>query len=281
MEAAGLGIGIAGLLGLFSACLEAIDKVKAYKSFTTDADALNVQCDNHRLRLEYWGRNVGLANGQLSADYYQRLDDDKTRSSVADLLRIIHSVLGSDGGSKQTGRGITGLLKNTTLGATANHPRTRQGAAESKTRKLTWALGGKGDRTVQVKLLGDLVQQLHNVVPPERTGSTHPTPDISSHEALRGTDALGKAQTPGTQSELGSLLAEFRQALAQEEAETRREIHAWVQGQRSPNERYEDSRSKRLSGTCDWILTRPAYIRWSAPELPIRGSAVRLDAKGS
>lgn len=54
-----------------------------------------------------------------------------------------------------------------------DQPRTRQGAAESKICKLTWALGGKGDRIVQVKLLGNLVQQLHYLVPPERADGTH------------------------------------------------------------------------------------------------------------
>jgi hypothetical protein len=51
IKAAGLGIGIAGLAGLFSARLEAIDKVKSYKSFTADADTLNVQYDAYRLTL--------------------------------------------------------------------------------------------------------------------------------------------------------------------------------------------------------------------------------------
>lgn len=218
MEAAGLGIGIAGLAGLFSACLEAIEKVKAYKSFTSDADALNVQYDAHRLRLERWGRSVGLASGQLSADHHQRLDDSQTSSAIADLLRIINNILGSDGGSKPTRRGLTGLLQDAALGAGVDHPRTRQGVTESKTRKLTWALGGKGDRTVQVKLLGNLVQQLHYLVPPQQADGTHPTPDVSSGDTSRGTDPLSKVQTPETQSQPG-WLAEIRQALAQVQGE--------------------------------------------------------------
>lgn len=52
MEPVGLGIGVIGLAGLFTACLYVTDRAKAFKSFTFDSDALQVQFDAHRFRLE-------------------------------------------------------------------------------------------------------------------------------------------------------------------------------------------------------------------------------------
>lgn len=173
MEVAGLGIGIAGLVGLFSSCLEAIDKVKDYKSSTFDPDALNVQFDAERLRLQHWGCNVGLEleNGRLSTSHHERLNDNKLRSMVEDLLRIIHDILKSDERFDQSGNGKAGLSSNV-ASSRANQPRrTRERVARSRTSRVIWARGGgKGDRTAQVTQLGSLVQHLYNLVPPIESG---------------------------------------------------------------------------------------------------------------
>lgn len=144
MEVAGLGIGIAGLVGLFSSCLEAIDKVKDYKSSTFDPDALNVQFDAERLRLQHWGCNVGLEleNGRLSTSHHERLNDNKLRSMVEDLLRIIHDILKSDERFDQSGNGKAGLSSNV-ASSRANQPRrTRERVARSRTSRVIWARGG-------------------------------------------------------------------------------------------------------------------------------------------
>ncbi|KAI6777808.1 uncharacterized protein J7T54_002844 [Emericellopsis cladophorae] len=247
-------------------CKEAIDRVKDYQSFASDSASLSVQLNAHRVRLERWGRSVGLDNGQLSAEHDPLLDDDQTRSMVGSLLTIINSTLGSDGRQYQA-RGVPTNL-DATLG-NINQLRTLDGVG-SRRRKLTWALGGKGDRTMQITQLGKLVQHLHDLVPPGRVATTPPTTDLGSLDAFRGAGPLGTTPRPGTQSEhvwlaeIRQTMAEYRQALAEVQAETRREVHAWLLGRPSPNERYDESRNKRLPGTCDWILSRPIFARWSA-----------------
>jgi hypothetical protein len=224
MEPAGLVIGIAGLAGLFSSCLEAIDRVKDYRSYASDSGSLIVQLDAHRVRLERWGHDVGFENGRLSADHDRRLDDTQTRSVIEDLLTIINGTLGSDGRPHQAGSGHTHL--DATLGNT-NQPRTLEGVG-SRRRKLTWALGGKGDRTVQVTQLGKLVQLLHDLVPPDRVASTRPTTDVGSLEALRGAGPLDSTPRPGTRSEhvwlaeIRQTMAELRQTLAEARGEMAR-----------------------------------------------------------
>ncbi|KAH7129676.1 hypothetical protein B0J13DRAFT_563207 [Dactylonectria estremocensis] len=52
MEPVGLAIGAAGLAGLFSSCLEAVDKVQSYKSFKTDSHVFDAQFRAKKLRFE-------------------------------------------------------------------------------------------------------------------------------------------------------------------------------------------------------------------------------------
>ncbi|KAM0646804.1 hypothetical protein ACHAO3_008397 [Verticillium nonalfalfae] len=209
MEPAGLGVGIVGLAGLLSSSLDILDKVKTYQSFVADSDVLNAQFEAWQLLFERWDHSVG-DTGLLSAE---------TRTVVEDIRSLALKILDANNAS-QTGRRKGGLPNNATLGA-VNQPRTRDGAAVSRRRQVAWALWGKGDRTGQVTQLADLVQRLHDLVPPDRG-----------------------------------------------ETETRRAMRSWVLGQHSPNERYEDSRRRRLPDTCGWVFTRPDFVRWSSRDSP-------------
>jgi hypothetical protein len=72
---------------------------------------------------------------------------------------------------------------------------------------------------------GMVVQQVHDLVPPDRAASTRSTRDNRSLEALRGTDSQSNVPGPGTELEHGSLaefcrtLIELRQALAETQGE--------------------------------------------------------------
>lgn len=207
MEPAGVALGIIGLAGLFSSCIELVQKVQLYKSFRSDSSILDVQLRAEKLRLEHWGRSVGLAqantNGggggstsvsmqkapphshddkKIEANFFDAskhthqhpaLQDAETLSTAWDILSIIRHVLEEEDAAntskdpsqptpiRRTG---SGLSKDPLLpfgGATS----------DSKRRKLTWALWGKGERTDRVKLIGMLVQQLHNLVPVQGGGA--------------------------------------------------------------------------------------------------------------
>ncbi|KAH7124486.1 ankyrin-1, partial [Dactylonectria macrodidyma] len=67
MEPIGLAVGIAGLAGLFSSCLEVVEKVNSYRSFGSDSHVLDAQFKSEKLRLEQWGRAVGLDQGNKAA----------------------------------------------------------------------------------------------------------------------------------------------------------------------------------------------------------------------
>ncbi|KAH7124619.1 prion-inhibition and propagation-domain-containing protein [Dactylonectria macrodidyma] len=271
MEPFGLAVGIAGLAGLFSSCLEAVEKVQSYRSFGADSQVLDTQFKAEKLRFEQWGRQVGFDRGTPSADHHQALDDPDISSAVRDLLLIIDNICNANGASRRPLLAGTGLAQDELFRASQAQP-SRTTPSESKRRKLAWALGGRGERTEQVNLLGRVVQQLHNLVPPDSAKVTRPGHGPNS----AGTDA--KMPLQGTFSH-HAWLTELRQILARIDgeikAETRREVHTWLLGRHSANELYDDSIQKRLDGTCDWILDQPAFLRWLSHDFP-KGTAKLL-----
>ncbi|KAH7113082.1 hypothetical protein EDB81DRAFT_611924, partial [Dactylonectria macrodidyma] len=126
-----------------------------------------------KLRFEQWGRHVGFDRGTLSADHHQTLDDPDISSAVRDLFPIIDNICKANGASRRPLLAGTGLSQYDLFRASQAQP-SRTALSESKRRKLVWALGGRGERTEQVNPLGRVVQQLHNLVPPDGAKATRP-----------------------------------------------------------------------------------------------------------
>ena len=82
MEPVSLGI---GLVGLIDPLIQLTGILKAYRSFTTDSDALNAQFEAERLRFERWKRSVGPDTNLFV--------DQHTRSVVENLLSVIDNIL--------------------------------------------------------------------------------------------------------------------------------------------------------------------------------------------
>ncbi|RYP68260.1 hypothetical protein DL771_006762 [Monosporascus sp. 5C6A] len=271
MEPVSLAVGITGLAGLaslFNTCLDAVVRVQSYNDFKDDSQTLDVQFNAEKLRFEKWGQAVGLDPEKLPADHHHALDDPDTFSAVQDLLRTIHKIYNANGISpRRPFLAGTQLAKDGLF--SASHARPSHGApSESKRRKLAWALGGKEERADQVKLFRELVQQLHDLVPPDGAKSTRPI--------RRATGLSSDAPVPlqGVSSSKGNWPAELQQILDHLEekikAETRRELHAWLLGRYSPNDLYDDATQKRLDGTCEWILHRPIFLYWLSPAFPAK-----------
>ncbi|KFA79119.1 hypothetical protein S40288_09965 [Stachybotrys chartarum IBT 40288] len=162
MEPVGLAVGIAGLAGLFSSCLEAIERVKDYRSFETDSQTLNAHFEADRLRFKRWGHSVGLELGQLLADHHELLDDERTVIIITGLLKFINDILHRT--SPQEGRGKAKPSSSRALGSHDAH----SVVGGLRRRKLSWALGGKEEHSLHVELFRRSIQQLHNLVPPDR-----------------------------------------------------------------------------------------------------------------
>ncbi|WYZ35989.1 hypothetical protein EsH8_X_000636 [Colletotrichum jinshuiense] len=95
MEPVGLAVGVAGLAGLFSSCLEAVERFDSYKNFGRDSRSLAIQFEADKHRFEQWGRAVGIENGKLSDSHHPALDDTQKLAIVHKLLASIQD-FGSD-----------------------------------------------------------------------------------------------------------------------------------------------------------------------------------------
>ncbi|RYO99304.1 hypothetical protein DL763_001583 [Monosporascus cannonballus] len=266
MEPIGLAVGIVGLAGLFSSCLEAIEKVHSYRAFGSDSHILDAQFMAEKLCFEKWGRAVGLDQVK-PGDHHHALDDPVTATAVREHLAIIQEICRTDDAPPRPSAGSVlaqdGLFP-------ASRPRPYHGAPSgSRRQKLAWALRGKGERIEQVNLLRRLVQQLHNLVPPGGAMATRPVHGGTFAPVPQQGSVAGPGLMPGRRAfQTRRLrLPDFGNFLPN--SETRQNLHAWLLGRYFPNERYDDSRKKKLPGTCDWILERPAFLRWISPDFPV------------
>ncbi|KAM6517781.1 hypothetical protein FSOLCH5_006549 [Fusarium solani] len=271
METAGLVIGVAGVAGLFNSCLEAVDKVQSYQTFGTDSHVLDTRFKVARARFERWGPGVGIEQGKLLPDHHSALDDKDTSTVVTDVLHIIIKAICDASNAPPRRTRAAGPGDDDSSGLHRPYAVT----SESRRRKMTWAFWGKVGRTEQVELFEKLVQELHNLVPPNTGESTRRAhkPDTGRTDTVALGMDLNIGTTLPSNQEQG--LPRVTRGLSRYggswlgsrgRLETRRELHSWL-GRCSPNERYHDSLQKRVNGTCDWILDRPAFRHWLAIEL--------------
>lgn len=188
MEPAGLAVGLVGLAGLFSSCLEVVDRFDSWKNFGSDSQSLGSRFRAEKLRLEKWGETVGFERGTLSRDHHEALDDARIISKVREHLLIIEDICSNTNDASLLVAGTDaepakhGLLPG---GQFQLYPST---LSKSRTQRVKWALRDKAKCIAQVENLGRLVQDLHNLVPPDGTKGTRTARGRAGNVALGHTD---------------------------------------------------------------------------------------------
>ncbi|KAJ4122790.1 hypothetical protein NW768_010235 [Fusarium equiseti] len=245
MEPVGLAVGVVGLAGLFSTCLDALQRLDSYKTASRDSRQLDAQLSATIHLFERWGEGVGINQGKLSKDHHRDLDDPRTFAVIQRLLGSINEFL-------QTSNNVPKKNLDFTI--------PNQGPEKiSRWEKTAWALRGRLKQTNQVQTLASLVADLYNIIPPTDTPS-----DEQNKPSIDGSYA----------DEMRELLGKIEEQLKAEEI---RDLLTWL-GSPSTNSIYDDSRDKRLDKTCEWILQRKQFLEWNVPSrsskvLWIRGPA--------
>lgn len=161
MEIAGLGIGIVSLAGLFSTCLDVIDRIDSYRDYATDSSAILAKLDADKLLFQQWGVAVGMDNGVLKDQHHRNLDDPVTLAAVQKILLSIRGIADeSDEGPNDKSADSRRSGVN----------RFRGGI--SRRTKVEWSLRGKAKFLTLSQCLGDLVQRLRALVPPDSSSTT-------------------------------------------------------------------------------------------------------------
>lgn len=182
MEAVGLAVGVAGLAGLFSACIDCFELVQRGRYHGRDYLLLETKFTNQRLRLRTWGRACGLTN-ENAEDASDILGDHELRASVENTLAHLFALF-RDGRALRTKYGlkedqpsqgllssgstkIGAMVSNRLSGGRLGHMLQELGDTVSRTQKeakmttkVRWAIEDKAKFSELVQHMKDLIDDL-------------------------------------------------------------------------------------------------------------------------
>lgn len=169
MEPVGLTVGIVGLAGLFSVCLDVIDKVDSYKDFGVESRSIVAQFEADKYLFTKWAQDVGLDKEQLEGKFNNSLDNPKTCFIVHNILSSIQEIFSKT-------EGIVSNLQSVVEAGPKSFPdgifvlngrKTRQDreGAISKRGRIGWSFRNKAKFIFQVQQFEALVQRLNSLVP--------------------------------------------------------------------------------------------------------------------
>ncbi|RYP81670.1 hypothetical protein DL769_001902 [Monosporascus sp. CRB-8-3] len=245
MEPVGLAVGITGLAGLFSVCLDVIDKVDSYRDYGVDSRSITAQFEAEKHLFKIWARDVGFENRNLKDNHHERLDSPDTRAIVEKLLASINEIF------SQSESHVSNLAPKN------QNKIQKDDAIISKKDRIGWTLRGKQRFTAQVQQFGALVQKLYSLVPPNSPGDGV-NANTGPQRADRG--SLNDEWFANSQR----ILIEMQKRI---ENDARKELEIWLDASWN-NDLYDNFVRRRLNGTCKWILNRTAFLDWVSPEFP-------------
>ncbi|KAJ5332998.1 ankyrin-2 [Penicillium brevicompactum] len=167
MEAVGLAVGVIGLAGLFSSCLDVLERFDSWKDFNNDSRALALRFEADKLRFENWGQTVGIGQNDSSDYHHESLNDPRTLETVEGLLSVIREI-GSDSEIRFPS-GVSGPHARPAKGGLSSKATVHR--PESRRRRLGWAMRDKAKRIAQVEQFAQLVDRLYILVPLTGSGN--------------------------------------------------------------------------------------------------------------
>lgn len=165
MEAVGLAIGIAGLAGLFSTCLDLIDKANSYRDYGPESRSVVAQFEADKLLFRRWAKSVGIEEGNPKDNHHSALDNPATALVVVKILSSIQETF------NETESALLNMQHVSTADPSSKGFDYTQGLSQnvkskvstSKRHKIGWALMGKAKFIQQVLQFGALVQRLNSL----------------------------------------------------------------------------------------------------------------------
>ena len=167
MEAVGLAVGIPGL---FSACMDTLERIEAYKDFGIESRQLVAQFEAEKLRLKKWAIGVGISDGKWTDTFDPRLKDHDVELVVKRILSSACEIFDAAErtrsrlrvGAEETDKpfpDIPGFSFETSKNKEkASTPISIRGG-------LGWAFKRRGKFTHQVDQLRQLIDLLYSLVP--------------------------------------------------------------------------------------------------------------------
>ncbi|KAJ3571831.1 hypothetical protein NPX13_g5244 [Xylaria arbuscula] len=255
MDPAGLGVGIIGLIGLFGSCIEMVERWNSYKEFVAESGSLKARLNAERVRLQVWGKKVGIDKDLSKKGCHPALDDPSIRSAIETLLRSINNL---DENASRIAPHLEQLSTAPGLPLCENsHSSQPTKLLESSRRmsRIVWALRGKGRATMLVVSFEILVQKLHDLVP---------IPKAIANFRDGGADAISSSEEKNAPWHVDAQrrLADLEKHI---HLEIRKDLMNWIDAQGTEGI-YRDRIERRLKNTCDWVLQTTEFRQWHSRE---------------
>jgi Prion-inhibition and propagation len=169
MEPVSFAVGIVGLAGLFSVCLDVVDKVDSYKDFSVDSHAIVAQFDADKHRFKKWCQAVGYEKTKLRDNHHGDLDNPEISSIVLKILLSIEQIFTSTEDTASHLQSVTDGVSISSKNSLFHrgHSKPQMTETISKRRRIGWSLRSKARFTAQVHQFGGLVQRLCSLIPPD------------------------------------------------------------------------------------------------------------------
>ncbi|KAI0860567.1 hypothetical protein F4860DRAFT_478862 [Xylaria cubensis] len=263
MEAAGLGVGVIGLVSLFGTCLDILERWDAYKNFGLESGSIRARFIADQVRFRQWGQRVGIniSQGQTISSIHPALENPLVCSAVNIIL---HSIKDIDGDAKNHASYLTSFSDSTSSPSESNiiisigriHIDKMQGIS-SRREKLSWAFRGKARALALVGSFEILIQKLYDLVPLD---SISVKDQIAAEEAQSSTAASSIGSASKWQDNAEKILVDLEKQIYNER---RRDICDWLCAT-DMKRIYDDFNLRRLSGTCDWVFHRSEFHQWQS-----------------
>ena len=187
MEPIGFAVGVVSLAGLFSVCLDVIDKVDSYKEFGVESRSIIAQFEADKHLFTKWAQDVGIDKDKPNNNCHSYLDNPETNLIVQKILSSIQEIFSKTEGTVSNLQPVVEAGPTSFPGGihflnTRKKSQNPEGAI-SKRGRIGWSLRSKAKFIYQVQQFGALVQRLHSLVPPDRL-----TGPVKVHKGTIGND---------------------------------------------------------------------------------------------
>lgn len=171
MEIAGLAVGVVGLVGLFGACMGAMEHLNSYKIAGHESSYIIAAFNADKLLLQRWADGVGITDNKLEGVHHPDLNNASVASVVGTILSNIRDIfkmtdsisskllIASVDSEISSLKATKGPSKGNLLDMKNSQP------LASRRARISWALGGKTNLTAQVEVFGLLVAKLYGIIP--------------------------------------------------------------------------------------------------------------------
>ena len=167
----GTVVEFARLAGLFSTCLDVINKGDSYSDYAFESRPIVAQFEADKLLFQKWAQNVGIDIGKSKDTHHRDLDNPETALMVERILSSIQEIFSKTEGTISHLQPVSEAgPKSSQDNAPYSHGSTQNQKFQvpmSRRHRIGWALKGKAKFIAQIQQFGALVQRLHSLVPPD------------------------------------------------------------------------------------------------------------------